>query len=140
MIWKYFKRVWPVELMARLGIKPICQQQWWKVARSDVFMGLLGVRGKGLLALLALRMAHLDRKARSPLWQVVFFEADGRERHRSTGLKADDASETSPARRTPTKAERAELEAKEQQRRPRAGGESWDLCVPQFLQRHCNWA
>lgn len=78
-------------------------------------------------------MAYLYRKARSPFWYVVFFDTDGKERHRSTGFRTDDASETSRA-----KALRAELEAKEHQRPPSAGGESWDSWVPQFLQRHCN--
>jgi integrase len=77
-------------------------------------------------------MAYLYRKTRSPFWYVVFFDADGKERHRSTGFRADDPNETSRA-----KALRAELEAQEHHRDPGTGGEAWDSWVPQFLQRHC---
>ena len=77
-------------------------------------------------------MAYLYRKKRSPFWYVVFFDAQGKERHRSTGLRADDPNETSRA-----KALRAELEAKEHHREPGVGTESWDSWVPQFLERHC---
>ena len=77
-------------------------------------------------------MAYLYRKSRSPFWYVVFFDAQGVERHRSTGFRADDPSETSKA-----KALRAELEAKEHHHAPGAGRESWDSWVPQFLKRHC---
>lgn len=77
-------------------------------------------------------MAYLYRKARSPFWYVVFFDADGEERHRSTGFRADDPNDTSRA-----KALRAELEAKEHHRDPGTGGDAWDSWVPQFLQRHC---
>ena len=64
-----------------------------------------------LLALLTFDMAYLYRKNRSPFWYVVFFDAQGKERHRSTGFRADDPNETSRA-----KLLRAELEAKEHQR------------------------
>jgi hypothetical protein len=62
----------------------------------------------------------------------VFFDAAGKEVHRSTGFRADDPNETSSA-----KALRAELEAKEHQRAPGVVTGPWDSWVPQFLQRHC---
>jgi integrase len=77
-------------------------------------------------------MAYLYRKARSPYWYVVFFDAAGKERHRSTGFRANDPNETSRA-----KALRAELEAKERRREPGGAAEAWDAWVPQFLERHC---
>lgn len=77
-------------------------------------------------------MAYLYRKNRSPFWYVVFCDPQGQERHRSTGFKTDDPNETSRARVL-----RAELEAKEHQRTPGVGTESWDSWVPQFLHRHC---
>jgi integrase len=77
-------------------------------------------------------MAYLYRKNRSPFWYVVYFDADRSERHRSTGLRADDPNDTAKA-----KALRAELEAKEYHRQPVIGGAVWDSWVPQFLDRHC---
>ena len=77
-------------------------------------------------------MAYLYRKQRSPFWYVVFIDAQGKERHRSTGLMADDPNETSQA-----KALRAELEAKEHRHAPGSSTESWDSWVPPFLKRHC---
>ena len=52
-------------------------------------------------------MAYLYRKKRSPFWYVVYFDADQIERHRSTGLRADDPNDTAKA-----KSLRAELESK----------------------------
>jgi len=77
-------------------------------------------------------MAYLYRKNRSPFWYVVYFDADRSERHRSTGLRADDPNDTAKA-----KGLRAELEAKEYHRQPVIGGAVWDSWVPQFLDRHC---
>ena len=77
-------------------------------------------------------MAYLYRKDRSPFWYVVFIDAQGKEKHRSTGFRADDPNDTSKA-----KALRAELEAKEYHRAPGPTTESWDTWVPQFLERHC---
>ena len=77
-------------------------------------------------------MAYLYRKDRSPFWYVVFFDAQGKEKHRSTGFRTDDPCDTSKA-----KALRAELEAKEHHRAPSPARESWDAWVPQFLLRHC---
>lgn len=90
--------------------------------------------GWQLLALLALGMAYLYRKTRSPFWYVVFLDPKGAERHRSTGLRAEDPNDTAKA-----KALRAELEAKEHRRTPSvATGEGWDSWVPKFLARHCD--
>lgn len=77
-------------------------------------------------------MAYLYRKTRSPFWYVVYFDPQGKEVHRSTGLRADDPEDTSKA-----KALRAELEAKEYQRAPGVVTGTWDSWVPQFLERHC---
>lgn len=88
--------------------------------------------GSELLALLALRMAYLYRKKRSPFWYVVCFDAEAKEVHRSTGFRADDPNDTSKA-----KALRAELEAKEHRREPGVITASWDSWVPKFLARHC---
>ncbi len=85
-----------------------------------------------LLALLALVVAYLYRKPRSPFWYVVYIDGDQKEKHRSTGLRADDPNDTAKA-----KGMRAELEAKEHRRTPVVGGEGWDTWVPQFLERHC---
>jgi integrase len=85
-----------------------------------------------LLALLALAMAYLYRKKRSPFWYVVYFDADQMERHRSTGLRAGDPNDTAKA-----KALRAELESKEHHRAPIVNSEGWDTWVPKFLERHC---
>jgi integrase len=77
-------------------------------------------------------MAYLYRKARSPFWYVVYFDASQKEIHRSTGLRADSPNDTAKA-----KAMRAELEAKEHHRAPVADSEGWDTWVPKFLERHC---
>jgi integrase len=86
-----------------------------------------------LLALLALAMAYLYRKDRSPFWYVVYFDPQQKERHRSTGLRADLPNDTAKA-----KALRAELEAKEHHRAPVVNSEGWDTWVPKYLERHCN--
>src|SRR6202167_5331067 len=77
-------------------------------------------------------MAYLYRKTRSPFWYVVYFDADKKEVHRSTGLRADNPNDTAKA-----KALRAELEAKEHHRAPVVNSEGWDTWVPQYLERHC---
>ena len=77
-------------------------------------------------------MAYLYRKNRSPFWYVVYFDADQKELHRSTGLRADDPNDTAKA-----KALRAELESKEHHRTPVVNSEGWDTWVPKFLERHC---
>ncbi|MDB5346014.1 MAG: integrase [Schlesneria sp.] len=77
-------------------------------------------------------MAYLYKKSRSPFWYVVYFDADRKEVHRSTGLRADDPNDTAKA-----KALRAELEAKEHHRVPVVNKESWDAWVPKYLERHC---
>ncbi|HTL57142.1 MAG TPA: hypothetical protein VL361_15780 [Candidatus Limnocylindrales bacterium] len=77
-------------------------------------------------------MAYLYRKNRSPFWYVVYFDAEQKELHRSTGLRADNPSDTAKAR-----ALRAELEAKEHYRSSAANDESWDSWVPKYLERHC---
>ena len=75
-------------------------------------------------------MAYLYRKHRSPFWYVVYFDADKKEIHRSTGLRADDPNDTAKA-----KAMRAELEAKEHHRVPVVNTEGWDSWVPKYLER-----
>ncbi len=97
-----------------------------------VTIGLLGLIVVNLLALLALVMAYLYRKKRSPFWYVVFTNSEGKELHRSTGFRADDPNDTARAR-----ALRAELESKELHREPGPVGESWDTWVIHFLERHC---
>jgi integrase len=77
-------------------------------------------------------MAYLYRKTRSPFWYVVYFDADKKEVHRSTGLRADNPNETAKA-----KALRAELESKEHHRVPVVNSEGWDTWVPKYLERHC---
>jgi integrase len=77
-------------------------------------------------------MAYLYRKNRSPFWYVVYIDADKKEVHRSTGLRADNPNETARA-----KALRAELEAKEHHRAPVVNTEGWDTWVPKYLERHC---
>jgi site-specific recombinase XerD len=77
-------------------------------------------------------MAYLYRKNRSPFWYVVYFDADQKEVHRSTGLRADNPNDTAKA-----KAVRAELEAKEHRREPMVNSAGWDTWVPKFLERHC---
>ena len=77
-------------------------------------MGPCGIELLALLALTALHecsMAYLYRRTRSPYWYVVYLDADKKEVHRSTGLRADNPNETAKA-----KALRAELEAKEHHR------------------------
>jgi hypothetical protein len=66
-------------------------------------------------------MAYLYRKDRSPFWYVVYFDAEKKERHRLTGLRADSPNDTAKA-----KALRAELEAKEYYHAPTVHGEGWD--------------
>ena len=77
-------------------------------------------------------MAYLYRKKRSPFWYVVYFDADRREVHRSTGLRADDPNDTAKA-----KALRAQLEAREHHRTPVVNSEGWHGWVPKYLERHC---
>lgn len=77
-------------------------------------------------------MAYLYRKPRSPFWYVVYFDADQKPRHRSTGLCADDPSDTAKAR-----ALRAELEAKEYRRSAAVDRGSWDPWVAQYFEQHC---
>src|SRR5216683_2208012 len=81
---------------------------------------------------LARCMAYLYRKNRSPFWYVIYLDADKKEVHRSTGLRADDPNDTAKA-----KALRAELEAKEHRRVPVVNSEWWDTWVPKYLERHC---
>jgi hypothetical protein len=66
-------------------------------------------------------MAYLYRKPRSPFWYVVYFDANQKEVHRSTKLRADNPNDTAKA-----KALRAELEAKAHQRAPVVNSEGWD--------------
>jgi integrase len=77
-------------------------------------------------------MAYLYRRSRSPFWYVVYFDADKKEVHRSTGLRADDPNDTAKA-----KALRAELEAKEHHRVTIVNSQGWDSWVPKYLERHC---
>src|ERR1700689_2308385 len=77
-------------------------------------------------------MAYLYRKDRSPFWYVVYFDADKKEVHRSTGLRANNPNDTAKA-----KALRAELEAKEHHRVPMVNSEGWDSWVLKYLERHC---
>jgi hypothetical protein len=77
-------------------------------------------------------MAYLYRKPRSPFWYVVYFDAEKKPRHGSTGLRANDPGDTAKAR-----ALRAELEAKEHYRAREMNGEGWDAWVPKYLERHC---
>ena len=77
-------------------------------------------------------MAYLYRKPRSPFWYVVYIDANLKEGHRSTGLRADDPNDTAKA-----KAMRAELEAKEHHRAPVVNSEGWDTWVAKYLERHC---
>jgi hypothetical protein len=80
-------------------------------------------------------MAYLYRKNRSPFWYVVYFDGDQKERHRSTGRRADDPNDTAKA-----KTLRAELEAKEYHRAPLINGAGWDAWAPAYLERHCQSA
>jgi len=114
------------------GIEPWFRVLWCKVVKRRWKWPVFPLRGEELLALLALGMAYLYRKSRSPFWYVVFFDGRGQERHRTTGLRADDPNDTARA-----KALRAELEAKEHRGGPGSVSESWESWVPQFLQRHC---
>jgi integrase len=83
-------------------------------------------------ALLALGMAYIYLKIRSPFWYVQFIDGDGRKHDKSTGLRTDDPNDTLKA-----KVLRAELEAKEYHRAPVVNGASWDSWVPKFFDRHC---
>jgi hypothetical protein len=112
------------------GIEPSFLAQWSIVASSAVIPWHVRCDGVGLLALLALAMAYLYRRPRSPFWYVVYFDADQKEVHRSTALRADDPNDTAKA-----KALRAELEAKEHHRQPVVNSEGWDTWVPQYLER-----
>jgi len=102
------------------------------VVQNVEFYGQIALFFVWLLALLALAMAYLYRKARSPFWYVVYFDANRKELHRSTGLRADSPNDTAKA-----KALRAELEVKEHHRMPVVNSEGWDTWVPKFLERHC---
>jgi hypothetical protein len=62
---------------------------------------------------------------------VVYFDADQKEWHRSTGLRADDSNDTAKAKRL-----RAELEAQEHRRTQAASWGDWDTWAPGFLERH----
>lgn len=77
-------------------------------------------------------MAYLYRKPRSPFWYVVYFDADQKEVHRSTKLRANNPNDTTQA-----KALRAELEAAEHHRAPVINSEGWDTWVSKYLERHC---
>ena len=77
-------------------------------------------------------MAYLYRKERSPYWYLVFIDSDQKERHRSTGLRADDPNQTEQAR-----ALRAEKEALEHHRAPNIDRGNWDTWVTRYLERHC---
>ena len=114
------------------GIEPSLLVEWFIVFNNIVSIGLFALILVLILALLALAVAYLYRKARSPFWYVVFFDSDQKERHRSTGLRANDPTDTAKA-----KALRAELEAKEHHRAPLINREGWDTWAPKYLERHC---
>lgn len=81
-------------------------------------------------------MASIYKKDRSPFWWIQYTDSDGKRRNKSSGLRADDPTDTVKAR-----ALRAELEAKELTRD--SGGVSgggWDVWVPKYLERHCQTA
>ena len=80
------------------GIEPSFRAKWFFVVQSSAFMGVFAFIFRGLLALLALDMAYLYRKARSPFWYVVYLDSNQKERHRSTGLRADDPNDTAKAK------------------------------------------
>jgi hypothetical protein len=83
-------------------------------------------------ALLALDMAYIYAKPRSPFWYVQYIDSDGRKHDKSTGFRRDDPNETLKA-----KARRAELDAKEYHRVSIVNSASWDSWVPKFFDRHC---
>lgn len=78
-------------------------------------------------------MASIYRKQNSPFWFVQFTDSDGTRRNKSTGLRADNPSQTVKAR-----ALRAQLEAKELTRSAgEVNGGDWESWVPKYLERHC---
>jgi len=97
-----------------------------------VFCGCFSFSYLHYLHYLHFAMAYLYRRDRSPFWYVVYFDAQQKERHRSTGLRADDPCDTAKAR-----ALRAELEAKEHHRAQVVDSEGWETWVPKYLERHC---
>ncbi|MBS1724664.1 MAG: tyrosine-type recombinase/integrase [Armatimonadetes bacterium] len=81
-------------------------------------------------------MASIYKKKNSPFWFVQFVDGNGVRRNKSTGLRTDSPAETVKARRL-----RAELEAKELNRRTgEVSGGDWDTWVPQYMERHCETA
>jgi len=68
------------------------------VVQSGLFVGVFALICFELLALLALVVAYLYRKPRSPFWYVVYFDGDQKEKPRSTGLRADDPNDTVKAK------------------------------------------
>jgi integrase len=114
------------------GIEPSFLAKWFIVVWHIECAWQSAVVVVWLLALLALVMAYLYRKNRSPFWYVVYYDATKKEVHRSTGLRADDPNDTAKA-----KALRAELEAKEHHRVSVVNSDGWDTWVPKYLQRHC---
>ena len=77
-------------------------------------------------------MASIYRKKNSPFWFIQFIDSDGKRRNKSSGFRADDASQTAQAR-----ALRAQLEAKELSRSGISTEGQWDAWVPNFFERHC---
>lgn len=77
-------------------------------------------------------MASIYRKKNSPFWFIQFIDSDGKRRNKSSGFRADDASQTAQAR-----ALRAQLEAKELSRSGISAEGQWDAWVPKFFERHC---
>ncbi len=77
-------------------------------------------------------MASIYRKKNSPFWFIQFIDSDGKRRNKSSGFRADDASQTAQAR-----ALRAQLEAKELSRSGISTEGQWDAWVPKFFERHC---
>jgi integrase len=77
-------------------------------------------------------MAYLYRKPRSPYWYLVYFDADNKERHRSTELRADDPSDTARAKEL-----RADREADEHRHSVHVNQVRWDTWVTRYLERHC---
>jgi integrase len=77
-------------------------------------------------------MASIYRKKNSPFWFIQFIDSDGKRRNKSSGFRADDASQTAQAR-----ALRAQLEAKELCRSGKSSEGQWDTWVPKFFERHC---
>ncbi len=58
------------------GIEPSCQTLSFFVFENGAFTGVFEVRILRLLALLALGLAYLYRKPRSPFWYVVYLDGD----------------------------------------------------------------